>query len=54
MSPNDSLIYNDIVIAITFMISNQDQERLITRLYIKDRLVQEIKKNPTKYLSFEV
>jgi len=53
-NPNGSLTYNHATIAATFTISDQDQERQIIKSYIKDRLAQEIKKNPTKYPSFEV
>jgi hypothetical protein len=41
------------MITTTFTISNQDQERQISKLYLKDRLAQEVRKNLIKYSSFE-
>jgi Integrase zinc binding domain len=45
--------YNHSMITATFQISDQDQERKIISGYQKDRLAQEIKKNPDKYPAFQ-
>ncbi|ERF69956.1 hypothetical protein EPUS_08767 [Endocarpon pusillum Z07020] len=54
LNPDGSMRYNDSVLAATFTISDQDQERQLIRAYQKDRLAREIKKKPENYPAFEI